>query len=328
MAHHIYDQRFYAYRKPAWHGLGYVSADEHTAVQAGERIGLPEIHEAPIAARADAFYMPIPGYKAIIGVTQHGGKPKATPYTVVTDRYEVVTHRQFTEMFDRATGSRVETLGLLGQGETLFFTAPISTIDVHGDEVHNYLLIINPLNGRLAVRVRTTSVRVVCQNTMLLALGQQTDRELRVKHNEGQIAPKIEDWLRATWAETAGMTALLQDAYNAMAHRQLIPDAVATALETVYPVPDEPVGLIGAAVETREKERQQQQGHQQAVLELFEGSRTRTRAAMGTAWGLWQAVIEYEDFMRPRANARSRVFGAGAERKQKAFVHLHDVAQL
>jgi phage/plasmid-like protein (TIGR03299 family) len=328
MAHNIYDQRFYTYRQPAWHGLGYVSQDDHSAVEAGEMIGLPEIHEAPIAARADAFYMPIPGYKAIIGVTRHDGTPKATPYTVVTDRYEVVTHRQFTEMFDRATGSRVETLGLLGQGDTLFFTAPISTIDVHGDEVNNYLLIVNPLNGRLAVRVRTTSVRVVCSNTMLIALGQQTDRELRVTHSDGQIARKIEDWLRATWAEIGGMTRVLQDAYDALARRQLLPDAVATALETVYPVPGEPVGLIGAAAEARDKERQHQHGHQQAVLELFEGSRTRTRASMGTAWGLWQAVIEYEDFMRPRSNARSRVFGAGAERKQKAFAHLHDVARL
>ena len=325
--HNIYDQRFYTYRQPAWHGLGYVSQDEHTAVQAGEMIGLPEIYEAPIAAKADKVYMPMPGYKAIIGVTQHSGKPKATPYSVVTDRYEVVTHRQFTEMFDRATGSRVETLGLLGQGEILFFTAPISTIDVHGDEVNNFLLICNPLNGRSAIRVRTTSVRTVCHNTLLIALGQQTDRELRVKYNDGQVAQKIETWLQATWAETAGMTKVLQDAYDAIARLQLIPDSVATALETVYPVPDEPGGLIGAAAEAREKERQQQHGHQQSVLELFEGSRTRTPAAMGTAWGLWQAVIEYEDFMRPRANARSRVFGAGAERKQKAFVHLHNLAR-
>ena len=41
MAHHIFDQRFYAHRKPAWHQLGYVSEAEHTAVEVGNLIGLP-----------------------------------------------------------------------------------------------------------------------------------------------------------------------------------------------------------------------------------------------------------------------------------------------
>lgn len=323
MAHQIFDQRFYAHRKPAWHQLGYVSEAEHNAVEVGDLIGLPKVYERPIAAKGDQIYMPIEGYKAIVGVSQIEGKPKAKTYAVVVDHYEVLTHEQFTHLFHRATGSRVETMGLLGDGETLFLTAPISTIDVRGDEVNNYLMTLNPLNGRAAIQARTTSVRVVCANTLAVALKEDTTREFRLRHTQGNAAERVEDWLRMTWHQTQGMTELLQGAYEALVRLHVIPDTVAETLETVYPIPDEPEHPTEAIRAAWEKEREAQQSHQQTVMELFEGSRTNTAATHGTAWGLWNAVVEYEDFARPRSNARSRVFGAGAERKTKAFHHLY-----
>lgn len=323
MPHHIFDQRFYAHRKPAWHKLGYVSEDEHTAVEAGDLIGLPKVYERPIAAKGDTFYMPIEGYKAIVGVSQIEGKPKASTYAVVVDHYEVLTHEQFTHLFHRATGSRVETMGLLGDGETLFLTAPISTMDVRGDEVNNFLMACNPLNGRAAIQARTTSVRIVCQNTLCAALKEETARAFRIRHTQGNVSGQVEDWLRLTWRQAQSMTELLKGAYDAMARFQLIPDTVAETLETVYPTPDEPERPTDDMRAAWEKERDAQQSHQQTVLELFEGSRTNTSATHGTAWGLLNACVEYEDFARPRSNARSGVFGAGAERKSKAFDHLY-----
>jgi phage/plasmid-like protein (TIGR03299 family) len=323
MAHHIFDQRFYAHRKPAWHRLGYVSEEAHTAVEVGDLIGLPKVYERPIAAKGDQVYMPIPGYKAIVGVSQIEGKPKASTYAVVVDHYEVLTHEHFTHLFHQATGSRVETMGLLGDGETLFLTAPISTIDVRGDEVNNYLMTLNPLNGRAAIQTRTTSVRVVCANTLALALKEDTTRAFRIRHTQGKVAEQVEDWLRMTWSQTQGMTELLKGAYEAMARLHVIPDTVAETLETVYPIPDEPEHPTDAIRAAWEKGRETQQSHQHTVMELFEGSHTHTAATHGTAWGLWNSVVEYEDFARPRSNARSRVFGAGAERKAKAFDHLY-----
>jgi hypothetical protein len=214
-------------------------------------------------------------------------------------------------------------MGLLGDGETLFRTAPISTIDVRGDEVNNFLMTLNPLNGRAAIQTRTTSVRVVCANTLALALKEDTTRAFRIRHTQGKVAEQVEDWLRMTWSQTQGMTELLKGAYEAMAGLHVIPDTVAETLETVYPIPDEPEHPTDAIRAAWEKRRETQQSHQYTVMELFEGSRTHTAATHGTAWGLWNSVVEYEDFARPRSNARSRVFGAGAERKAKAFDHLY-----
>jgi len=327
MSHNIFDQRFYAHRAPAWHRLGYVSEEDHSAVEAAQIIGLPNIYERPIAAKDDRFYMPIAGYKAIVGVSQIDGKPKASTYAVVGDQYEVITHDQFADLFHRATGSRVETMGLLGEGETLFLTAPLSTIDVRGDEVNNYLMTLNPLNGRWAIQARVTSVRVVCNNTLMMALKEKTTRALRIRHNQAKVADQVETWLRVAWSQTEGMTQLLKEAYGAMARFQVIPDQVAETLETIYPTPDEPQQADEKARQAWEKEREAQQSHQQTVMALFEGSQTNSPATIGTAWGLYNGVVEYEDFARPRSNARSRVFGAGADRKAKAFDHLYTLSR-
>ncbi len=137
------------------------------------------------------------------------------------------------------------------------------------------------------------------------------------------MAERVEDWIRMTWSQTQGMTELLKGAYEAMARMHVIPDTLAETLETVYPIPNEPEHPTDDIRAAWEKERKAQQSHQNTVMELFEGSRTNTAATHDTAWGLWNAVVEYEDFARPRSNARSRVFGASAERKAKAFDHLY-----
>lgn len=57
------------------------------------------------------------------------------------------------------------------------------------------------------------------------------------------------------------------------------------------------------------------------VYALFhgEGRGSMTQAAKGTAWGLFNAVAEYEDYYKKARRAESRAFGAGADRKAKAF---------
>jgi phage/plasmid-like protein (TIGR03299 family) len=321
MAHNIYDSTFYAHRTPAWHRLGLVDETHHSAAELGDMLGLPEVYEQPIAVKYAGVYMPVHAWKAIVGVSP--GR-RAEVYAVVGSEYEIVTHTDFARLFDRATGSRVETMGLLGKGETLFLTAPMSTIDVKGDEVHNFLLMLNPLNGRWAVRSKVTSVRVVCMNTLMVSLGEATEHELRLTHNRRGMARMIEDWVAQLWRETTGMTEMLKEAYGALANLSLVPDQVSEALEVVYPTPDDPEPHADANIAARiENERLLAQAHQSAVLELFEGSKTRTPATIGTAWGLYNACIEFEDFGKARASKRSVVFGAGAARKERMFAHLH-----
>ena len=67
------------------------------------------------------------------------------------------------------------TGGYLKNGEVIWLLARLpSDIRVRGDDIlETYLLFTNSHDGSVAIDIRLTTVRVVCQNTLSLALHQQ-----------------------------------------------------------------------------------------------------------------------------------------------------------
>ena len=318
MAPNIMDnERFYSYRKPAWHRLGTVSHDAHSAREAGDIIGVPIIYERPVLIDMGNGQTLKPRHlKAIVGKVSKNGVTQSETYAVVSDRYVTISHDQFLTIFDTITHSRVETLGLLGNGSTLFLTAPMPTFDIKGDEIKNYLLMYNTLDGVSSIRCQPTSVRVVCQNTLQAAFRRTTDESSVFTgiHKSKRLAQDVAIWLQDLWNQVTGITDLLQTAYTAMANMTVRPDDLASVLEAVYPSSDD------------EEESQTVHVHHNYIMELFEGSQTRSAATIGTAFGLYNAVVEYEDFGRKRSTPRSVMLGGAAERKREAFRQCYHLA--
>jgi phage/plasmid-like protein (TIGR03299 family) len=97
-----------------------------------------------------------------------------TPLGLVSKRYEVVQNKDaflfFDPIIDRGEAI-FETAGVLGKGERVFITAKLpEDIMVAGEKVEQYLLITNGHDGKNAVRVGFTPIRVVCNNTLTAAL--------------------------------------------------------------------------------------------------------------------------------------------------------------
>ena len=326
MSHNIYNQKFISLRQPAWHNLGLVIEDEINAVQAGQKLGLPIITTRPI--RTDDG-IEIPGWKCILGKE---GDNAPVPFSVVSNDYHEITHGEFLEAWDRATNAAtIETIGLLGKGENLFVTTKLQPFDVKGDECDSYLLAANILTGKEADFARVTPVRVVCQNTLNLSASRCGD-EFRVVHT-GESIKQIETWLTRIWRSASEKQAALKEAYTVLANSTPSVDSVIDVLESTYPLALKPNadertndGLDLLAAWQRGNARQIE--HQQSVNHLFEGTAVGSdlAAARGTAWGLWNAVVEYEDYSKPRRQATSSLFGAGADRKQAAFDSLIKLA--
>lgn len=326
MAHNIHDKKFLSLRKPAWHRLGLVVEEELTGVAAGERLGLPMVYSEAIHTPKGVI---IPGYKCVFG--KEKGK-EAVPFTVVTDDYHEVTHTDFLIAWDNATtGAAVETIGLLGKGEHLFVTTKLPTFDIKGDECDSYLLATNMLDGKNANYGRVTPVRVVCQNTLNLSASNYTD-QLRVVHKSESIK-QIEKWLRHVWSTTKAKSETIQEAYKILANHTPKSRQVSNALETTYPMTPKPdadprtkdgLDLLAAW----EKKNNNTLVHRSNVMHLFEGQATGAdlKAAKGTSWGLWNSVVEYEDYQKAYRRATSSLFGPGAERKQVAFDSLYELA--
>src|SRR5262249_53947643 len=121
-----------------------------------------------------------------------------TCLAVVSDRYMPVQNTQAFGLLDAIVadgGLRYHTAGALGQGEKVFLLAKLPghlRVKTTDDVVEKYLLLSNSHDGSSALRVLFTPVRVVCQNTLSMALRQGNGQGVSIRHN-GDLAGKIRD---------------------------------------------------------------------------------------------------------------------------------------
>lgn len=92
------------------------------------------------------------------------------PMGVVGNDYTIFQNSDGKDIVE-ATGLPVETAGTLGNGRKVYMLAKLDrALDLSGDEVLTYLLFLWSHDGSSAVRVLPTPVRVVCANTLRLAI--------------------------------------------------------------------------------------------------------------------------------------------------------------
>lgn len=112
---------------------------------------------------------------------------KQTALGIVSDAYGIVQNEdafKFVDMFcsgqfaDRDNTPTIETCGVLGNGERVFVTArfpkPIELS--RGDEIETYVVFTTSHDGTGAVNCLVTPIRVVCNNTLNLAFGNNSGR--------------------------------------------------------------------------------------------------------------------------------------------------------
>src|SRR5690606_33989421 len=105
---------------------------------------------------------------------------------VVGRQYTPVQNKEAFEFFDefvRAGKAKMETAGSLRGGRYVWGLANLqSSFKLEGgDEVKGYLLVASPHESGKALIIKFTTVRVVCQNTLTLAL-RDSGREFRIAH--------------------------------------------------------------------------------------------------------------------------------------------------
>jgi len=183
------------------------------------------------------------------------------------------------------------------------------------DRVDGYLLLATACDGTLATTAQFTSVRVVCNNTLSIALGDSSSA-IKVPHRSQFDADSIKRQL--------GITVSSWDAF--VARMKVL---------TQCPVdPDSAEGLLRRVLSYQSQESKAMVVNEQAlsnVRSLYEGGGKGSLLASsrGTAWGLLNSVTEYVDHhRRARSDDHRRDaawFGAGAQLKQRT---LEEVTKL
>lgn len=193
-------------RERAWHGLGQVFDGQLTVKEALElshadyKVEMrkvfaitPAIQQAMMTGTVDADLI----LDALVDGRQATMRmDKAKPLGIVSDSYGVVQNCDAFQFVDTlctgGTGNTpvIECAGVLGQGERVFITAKfpeqIILDNKHDDRVDMYIVFTTSHDGTGAVNVMVTPIRVVCNNTLNLALGKGGNAgKISLRHTSG-----------------------------------------------------------------------------------------------------------------------------------------------
>ncbi|WP_135556459.1 DUF932 domain-containing protein [Paenibacillus cymbidii] len=172
-------------RKAPWHGLGNLVEHALSSEEALLAAGLDwEVIQKSIQTED---YAEIPGYKANIRATDQ------RLLGVVSDRYKIVqNHEAFAFTNDLlGNGVRFETAGSLQNGRKVWLLARLpENYIIGGDRISPYLVFSNSHDASGAIKVAMTPIRVVCQNTLNLAL--QNAKRIWTTIHTGNIQAKLD----------------------------------------------------------------------------------------------------------------------------------------
>lgn len=234
------------------------------------------------------------------------------PLGIVGNRYQVIQNQNGLDLFDAAANRGLIEYGNAGTfngGAIVFMQAKLpGSLKVGPDEVERFLLLANTHDGSGTLRILLTPIRVVCRNTLAMALSDKASG-MTIRHTITADA-KVRTAIRAI--EHAGRAyAEFAEVGNRLFSRRLSTYQVRDYVDAVFPVTE------GKTVSTR------LQNTRDRVIDLAETGKGQW-AVRGTAWAAYNAVTEYVDHFRPtRGEESNRLesawLGSGAAIKRRAL---------
>lgn len=218
---------FYTRTKP-WHGLGTMVEEAPTSREALEAAGLNwQVIQKNLVTDSGIV---VPGFKANLRETDQ------QVLGVVSDRYKVVQNEEAFAFTDALLGEGVtyETAGSLQNGRRTWILAKLpARYIISGDEVTPYLVFMNSHDGSGSIKVAMTPIRVVCQNTLNLALS--TAKRSWSTNHTGDIKGKMED-ARYTLLYADQYMAELGKAIDKLNQQKLSDRQVLEYIDSLFPL--------------------------------------------------------------------------------------------
>lgn len=218
---------FYTRTKP-WHGLGTMVEEAPTSREALEAAGLNwQVIQKNLVTDSGIV---VPGFKANLRETDQ------QVLGVVSDRYKVVQNEEAFAFTDALLGEGVtyETAGSLQNGRRTWILAKLpARYIISGDEVTPYLVFMNSHDGSGSIKAAMTPIRVVCQNTLNLALS--TAKRSWSTNHTGDIKGKMED-ARYTLLYADQYMAELGKAIDKLNQQKLSDRQVLEYIDSLFPL--------------------------------------------------------------------------------------------
>ena len=334
---HLIDNMAYVGQTP-WHGLGNQLTQnqpiEVWAQQAGMdwRIESSNVSYMAQNERGQSIIMPYEEQRVLYRSDTHA------PLSVVSQRYQEVQPKQILEFYRDLTeqsGFELETAGMLKGGKKFWALARTgqSTALKGKDVSHGYILLATACDGTLATTAQFTGIRVVCNNTLAIALRGQNSSAgvVKVPHSTKFDAEKIKQQLGVSvhaWDEHMYEMKQLSQRKVTQGEAAAFFDAVFN--NTSMSVTDQEENIIqfyrNVANPNPTKEKAEPNGRAMSKAMIMfngQGRGATLSSAKDTAYGLLCSITEFADHERRAMSTDHRLdsawFGAGANLKQRGL---------
>jgi phage/plasmid-like protein (TIGR03299 family) len=211
---------------------------------------------------------------------------------IVGKNFKVVQNKEAFGFMDDLVGpgrlARYHTAGALRGGKKVWMLAEVQNLcmePVKDDVVNMFLLMSNAHDGSSELNVAWTTVRVVCANTLRIALAG-AKQKVAIRHS-GDVAQKL-----AAQKEILGLTNIVykrvQDEFAELAKKSISDKVLDKILLEL--IPDPPAGVDPTRA----------QNSRDAIQELYQlGTGAELPGVAGTAWGVLNAVTDFTSHTRP-----------------------------
>jgi phage/plasmid-like protein (TIGR03299 family) len=297
-------ESFASFREPAWHKLGTVF--DHEVTSSSEMLDLAGL--ANWNVRLEEITLPetyttalTPSFRV---VRDHPVNGNPDVLGVVGARYNVYQNEEMYSFADSLLdGARWETGGSLKSGSVVFGSLALereTVLDPNGvaDVVKNYILVSSSHDGSTSLQASVTPVRVVCANTLAVALkgAKQTYKIRHTQSMDGKVAAA---------REALGIANNYLDAFEVEA-KALYEKSISDKLfnEIILAAYPKPSAEDSKAAKTRWDNK---------VSELNEIYRGQTNGMIAdTAWGAYNALTERLDWFRTARKGNEESLAAAA----------------
>lgn len=262
-----------------WHGLGTPVQKALSSEEAIKEAGLDwEVEKRPVF---DEKGIQIPRYFRTVRNSDN------STLGIVSGRYKIVqNHEAFSFTDNLLEGdARYETAGSLSDGRRVWLLAKLPEKYILDDKFDTYICFTNTHDGTGSVKVCMTPVRVVCNNTLNLALENAT-RKWSTRHL-GNLDQKMTEAHKALEMATAYMDALNEKA-QVLSDTKLTEAEVEVMFDSIFPV------------DQNKDTARKIQNVEYLKNSFFKCLKAPDIAQFsGTAWGAINAMTDFVDHTKP-----------------------------
>lgn len=291
---------FFSARLDAWHQLGTVTEGCLTARDALSVAHLANwnVRKVPLMANV-TVPLSIGPTVLSIPMPDHFGIVRDNPIIagqvdslhVSKGRYTVIQNEEITALADAIVGessAHFETGGAIDGGRKVFLSMKLpSHIMVGGvDMVGMYLTVVTSHDGTMPMIVMITPIRVVCQNTLNLALAT-ADNVFKVRHTSGAQKAIVQQA-----REALDFSFRYLESFESQAEQLINTTLTQATFEEIIAIE------FGVADDAPAATRTRAQNKIDAMSALFSDAGTQANIR-GTAWAGLNAMTEYVDHYSP-----------------------------